>query len=72
MFFQWIDEPEMFDPQILLFPYDDNQSFLYRNFQRWLPSPPNPPPMIDEEKKEVMTHRVSHTPLCKCGYGPSW
>jgi hypothetical protein len=66
-FFQWIDGPEMFDPQIL-FSYDDNQSFLYRSLQCWVAPPPNPPPMADEEKEEAMTHRVNHPPLCKYGY----
>jgi hypothetical protein len=67
-FFQWIDGPEAFDPQILLFPYDRNESSPLRSFNRWVPPPPNPPPMIDEEKDEASIHRV-HNPLaCKCGY----
>jgi hypothetical protein len=45
---------EMFDPQIL-FSYDDNQSFPYRSFQRWVAPPPNPPSMTDEEKEEATT-----------------
>jgi hypothetical protein len=48
--------------------YDQNKSFLYHSFKRWVPSPPNPPPMTDEEKEEATTRRVSHPPLCKCGY----
>jgi hypothetical protein len=48
--------------------YDDNQSFPYHNFQRWVAPPPNPPPMSDEEKEEATTHHVSHPSLCKCGY----
>jgi hypothetical protein len=62
-FFQWIDGPEAFDPQILLFPYDRNESSLLRSFKRWVP-----PPMTDEEKDEVTTHRIRHPPVCKCGY----
>jgi hypothetical protein len=57
----------MFSSQILLFPYDDNQSSSYHSFQRWVAPPPNPPPMTDEEE-EAMTHHVSHPPLCKCEY----
>jgi len=67
MFFQWIDPPEMFNPQILLFAYD-RKSSPYHSFKRWVPPPPNPPPMTDEEKEEATTHRVRNTPLCKCGY----
>jgi hypothetical protein len=65
--FQWIDGPEIFDPQILLFPYDRNESFPYCSFKHWIPPPPNVPPMIDEEEKAI-TCRVSHPPLWKCGY----
>jgi hypothetical protein len=67
-FFQWIDGLEMWNPQILLFLYDRNESFTYRSVQRWVPLPPNPPPMTDEETEEATTHRVRIPPLCKCGY----
>jgi hypothetical protein len=67
-FFQWIDGPELVDRQILLFPYDRNESSPLRSFKRWVPPPPNPPPMIDEEKDEASTRRVSNPPACKCGY----
>jgi hypothetical protein len=67
-FFQWIDEPELVDRQILLFPYDRNESSLLRSFKRWVPSPPNLPPMTDEDKNEASTHRVRNPPVCKCGY----
>jgi hypothetical protein len=58
----------MFDPQILRFPYDRNESSLLRSFKRWVPPSPNPLPMIDEEKDEASTHRVHNPPACKCGY----
>jgi hypothetical protein len=45
----------MWNTQILLFPYDRNESFLYRSFKHWVPPPPNPPPMTDEEKEEATT-----------------
>jgi hypothetical protein len=67
-FFQWIDGPEALDPQILLFPYDRNESSPLRSFKRWVPPPPNPPPMTNEEKDEASTRRVHNSPACKCGY----
>jgi hypothetical protein len=67
-FFQWIDGPETFDPQILLFPYDRNASSPLCSFKRWVPLPPNPLPMIDKEKGEASTCHVHNPPTCKCGY----
>jgi hypothetical protein len=67
-FFQWIDVPEAFDPQILLFLYDRSESCPLCSFKRWVPPPPNPPPMTDEEKAEATTRRVRNPPPCKCGY----
>jgi hypothetical protein len=58
----------MWNLQILLFSYHRNESFLYHNFKCWVSLPPNPPPMIDEEKEEATTRRVSLPPLCKYGY----
>ncbi|TVU41699.1 hypothetical protein EJB05_15242, partial [Eragrostis curvula] len=48
-FFQWIDGQEMYDPRILLFPWNQ-KSYEYKNFKRWVPPPPNPPPMTNDEK----------------------
>jgi hypothetical protein len=59
----------MFNPQMLLFPYDRNESSPLRSIKRWVPLPPNPPPMIDEEKDEATTHHVCNSPVCKHGYG---
>jgi hypothetical protein len=67
-FFQWIDGPETFDPQILLFSYDRNESSPLRSFKRWVPQLPNPPPMTNEEKDEASTYHVHNPPACKCGY----
>jgi hypothetical protein len=67
-FFQWIDGPELVDQQILLFPYDRNESSPLQSFKRWVHPLPNPPPMTDEEKNEVSTRRVCSPPACKCGY----
>jgi hypothetical protein len=67
-FFQLIDEPETIDLQILLFPYDRNDSSLLRYFKRWVLPPPNPLPMTDEQKDEASTRRVHNQPACKCGY----
>jgi hypothetical protein len=63
-FFQWIDGPEIFDPQIILFPYDRNESSPLRSFKRWVP----PPPMADEENDEATTRHVRNPPMCKFGY----
>jgi hypothetical protein len=67
-FFQWIDGPEAFVPQILLFPYDRSEFCLLRSSKYWVPLPPNPSPMTDEEKDEATTHHVRNPPPCKCGY----
>jgi hypothetical protein len=67
-FFEWIDDLEMWNPQILLFLYDRSESFPYRYFKRWVSPPPNLPLVVDEEKEEATTHRVHNPPLCKCGY----
>jgi hypothetical protein len=57
----------MFNPQILLFPYNRNESSPLRSFKRWVPPPLNPPPMTDE--KDEATIRHARNPLaCKCGY----
>jgi hypothetical protein len=57
-FFEWIDGPEAFDPQILLFSYDRSESSLLRSFKYWVSPPPNAMPMIDEDMDEASTHRV--------------
>jgi hypothetical protein len=67
-FFQWIDWLEIFDPEILLFPYDRNKSSPLRSFKRWVPPPSNPPPMTDDEKDEESTRCVCNPSACKCGY----
>jgi hypothetical protein len=67
-FFQLIDGPELVDRQILLFPYDRNESFPLRSFKHWVPPSPNPPSMIDEEKDKASTRCVYNLPACKCGY----
>jgi hypothetical protein len=58
----------MFDPHILLSPYNRNDSSPLRYFKRWVPLPSNSPPMTDEEKDEASTRRVRNPPACKCGY----
>jgi hypothetical protein len=56
------------DPQILLFPYDMNESSSLQSFKHWVHPPPNPLSVIDEEKDEASTRRVHNPPVCKYGY----
>ncbi|KAG2579025.1 hypothetical protein PVAP13_6NG142303 [Panicum virgatum] len=66
-FFQWIDGPDKFDLRIRLFPYYRSESWAYNEFRRWVPPPPNPAPMTEEEKQEVVIYRVNNPPKCHCG-----
>jgi len=67
-FFQWIDGKDKFDPRICLFPYiESNEIKPYSEFCRWVPPPPNPPPMRSEEKDLAAIERVSNPPFCHCG-----
>jgi hypothetical protein len=67
-FFQWIDGPEAFDINIILFSYDRNEFSPFRSFKRWFPPPPNSPPMIDREKNEASDHHGRNPSACNCGY----
>jgi hypothetical protein len=67
-FFQWIDRPEVFNINIILFPYDRNESSPFRSFKRWVPPPPNLLPMTDVEKDEVSARHVRNPLACNCGY----
>ncbi|TVU05407.1 hypothetical protein EJB05_48568, partial [Eragrostis curvula] len=66
-FFEWIDGQEMYDPRILLFPWN-RKSFEYKAFKRWVPPPPNPPPMTNDEKVAAARLQVRNPPLCHCEY----
>lgn len=66
-FYQWIDRHEMFDPRIMLFPYNPWKSCPYPEFVRWVLPPPNPPEMIDEEKVDATLYRRANPPRCFCG-----
>ncbi|XP_039846492.1 uncharacterized protein LOC120705992 [Panicum virgatum] len=50
---EWIDGSDKFDPRIRLFPYYRSESWAYNEFRRWVPPPPNPSPMTEEEKQEA-------------------
>uniref|UniRef100_K3XXZ8 GRF-type domain-containing protein n=1 Tax=Setaria italica TaxID=4555 RepID=K3XXZ8_SETIT len=66
-FFQWIDGPDKYDPRFRLFPYHSTELKPYHQFRRWVPPPPNPPRMTDEEKQEAACRHVRDPPMCKCG-----
>jgi len=57
----------MFDPLIMLFPYDPWKSVPYSEFVRWVPPPPNPPEMIEAEKVDAALRRLANPPRCPCG-----
>jgi hypothetical protein len=63
-----IDGPQTFDINILLFPYDRNESYPFRSFECWVPPSPNLPPMTDTEKDKASVRHVCNPPACKCGY----
>ncbi|RCV18368.1 hypothetical protein SETIT_3G295500v2 [Setaria italica] len=66
-FFQWIDGPNKYDRRIRLFLYHSTELKPYHQFRRWVPRPPNPPRMTEEEKQEAACMRVRDPPICKCG-----
>jgi hypothetical protein len=66
-FYQWINGDEIFDPMIMLFPYDSWKSVPYSELVRWVQPPPNPPEMIEAEKLTVALRRLMNPPRCHCG-----
>jgi hypothetical protein len=66
-FYQWIVGDEMFDPLIMLFPYDPWKSVPYSEFVRWVPPPPNPLEMTKVEKVDAALRRLANPPRCHCG-----
>jgi hypothetical protein len=65
-FYQWIDGDEMFEPSIMLFPYDPWKSVLYSKFVRWVPPPPKPPEMTEAEKVDSALRCRANPPRCHC------
>ncbi|CAD6263145.1 unnamed protein product [Miscanthus lutarioriparius] len=65
-FYQWIDGDEMFDPSIMLFPYDPWKSVPYLKFVHWVPPLPNPPKMIEVEKVDAALRRLANPLKCNC------
>ena len=57
----------MFDPSIMLFPYDPWKSVPYSEFVRWVPPPLNPPKTIEAEKVDAALRRLANPPRCHCG-----
>ena len=66
-FYQWIDGDEMFDPLIMLFPYEPWKSVPYSKFVRWVPSPLSPLEMTEAEKVDAALRRLANPPRCHCG-----
>ena len=66
-FFKWIDGPKKFDPRIRLFPWRSEETYPLAQFKRWVPPPPNPPEMSDEEKAEARQSHIMNPPLCHYG-----
>jgi hypothetical protein len=52
---------------IRLFPYKEWKIKPYNKFRRWVPLPPNPPPITKEEKQDAAIIRVKNHPLCYYG-----
>nr|TKW21798.1 hypothetical protein SEVIR_4G144700v2 [Setaria viridis] len=48
--FYWIDGLDKYNPKIRLVPYHSTELKPYHQFRRWVPRPPNPPRMTEEEK----------------------
>jgi hypothetical protein len=38
----------------------------YERFKRWVPPPPNPPPMTNAEKEAAIEKRIESPPRCDC------
>jgi hypothetical protein len=66
-FYQWIDGDEMFDPMIMLFPYDPWKTVPYSEFVCWVRPTPNPPEMLETEKLTTALWHLMNPPKCHCG-----
>jgi hypothetical protein len=66
-FFQWINGPDKFDHRYLLFAKWLCGRTSHERFKRWVAPPPNPPPMMDEEKDVAIERRTELPPRCDCG-----
>jgi hypothetical protein len=66
-FFQWIDGPDKFDPRYLIFNDWWRGRHAREHFNRWVPPPPNPPPMTHKEKKHQALLRLESPPRCDYG-----
>jgi hypothetical protein len=66
-FFQWIDDPDKFDPPYLLFDNWLRGKNTRERFKRRVPPPPNPPVMTEEEKNVATERRLESPPRCNCG-----
>ena len=67
VFFQWIDGPDNFDHRYLLFTNWLCGRSSNERIKRWVPHPPNPPPMTVAEKAIETERRLETSPRCDCG-----
>jgi hypothetical protein len=66
VFFQWLDDPDKFDPRYLLFANWLCGRNTNERFKRWVLPPSNPPPMTDEENDLATERRLESPPRCDC------
>jgi hypothetical protein len=66
-FFRWIDSPDNFDPWYLLFDNWLGGRNTRERFKRWVPPPPNSPPMTGDEKNLATDEQLESPPRCDCG-----
>jgi hypothetical protein len=67
LFFQWIDGSDKFDPRYLLLNTGGEGDGPKISSSVGFHLPPNPPPMMDEEKAKATNEPLEKASLCDCG-----